>query len=530
MRIRGICSAGIRAAIAAGFIALAGGPALAQQGIDIGGAHLDLQNAIETDWSLSTAAKNNQFNDNAGYKGSGQKASTDGNTLNLAAFRLDTLANMRLSSSQAEAFGLDNVEAFVHGRFWSDITTFIDGHIPHVNMENNAQHYPGNGWQSAVFEKEYLLDAAEAYSDLRKGPLWLRLGKQQIVYGQEVGFQTLDQVDSLDLRRHSLFNYSGLEYSDARIATWSGRLTYDLGDALADYTKMTSTRLTSWVSEFQPSVFLPAGSPYNTGFYAYQPLVAGNGEARARHKLSYGGVIETNVLGVDLSANFYSHPASWGTLGLQGFGVDPRVGAGPNQIFPGSPAGLVEILNRKYPRVFIYGGMASYMIQPIYEFPGADIINGDLVRVSGTYTPNKAYLNTTKRVGEINMALDIEKNWRWTAALPSLYVLLEYNYRSRSNVFDQYLHLATNDDFRNFNLWYLDISQPLPMSRWQFVNFFGVEANQGGSYFYQPAVIFKPTSAQEYQVFWNFASGGNDSNYGGSRFSDEIVARLIYKF
>jgi len=525
MRIRGICSAGIRAAMAAGFIALAGGPALAQQGLDIGGAHLDLQNAIETDWSLSTASKNNPYNDNSGMPGSGQGNSTDGNTMNLAAFRFDSLVNLRLSSSQAEAFGLDNVEAFVHGRFWSDITHWVDGHIPHVNMENYAQHYPGNGWQSAIFEKEYLLDAAECYTDLRKGPLWLRLGKQQIVYGQEVGFQTLDQVDTLDLRRHSLFNYSGLEYSDARIGTWAGRLTYDLGDALADYTKMTSTRLTSWVSEFQPSVFLPPGSPYNTGFYAYDPLTAGNGEARARHKLSYGAVVETNVLGVDLSANFYSHPANWGTLEVAGYGHDPSVGL---------PGGTTVLLNRKYPRIFIYGGMASYMIQPIYEFPGAEIINGDLIRVSGTYTPNKAYLNTDlnlstvgKRPGELNMALDIEKNYRWITALPSLYILLEYNFRSRSNVFDQYLPDAGHSCF---NLMYLDLSQPLPMSRWQFVSFLGGEANEGGSYFWQPAVIYKPTSAQEYQVFWNFATGGNTSNYGSSRYSDEIVARLIYKF
>ena len=47
----------------------------------------------------------------------------------------------------------------------------------------------------------------------------MRLGKQQIVYGEELGLQTLDQVDSLDFTNlPGFYDIASLEFSDIRIA------------------------------------------------------------------------------------------------------------------------------------------------------------------------------------------------------------------------------------------------------------------------------------------------------------------------
>ena len=265
----------------------------------------------ETDWGISTAGKGNSFNSNfkkcANHSAPGCGLATGGNSWNLMAYRFDSLLSLKLSNAQADALGLDGVEAFVHGRFWSDIAPYVDGGLPAINAEGFRQRYAGNGWSTQIAEHEYELDAAEAYVDLQRGPLWIRLGKQQIVYGEELGIQTLDQVDSLDFRRHSLFNYSALEFSDARIAEWTLRATYDASTLLAPLYQ-DNAQFSTWISpDFQPDVFIPAGSPYRTS-PAYSIMENQNGISRARHKLVYGAVLEGTMFDVDWSMNFYSTP------------------------------------------------------------------------------------------------------------------------------------------------------------------------------------------------------------------------------
>ena len=544
--MRGNCLAKAFTAAAATLILIAIPPVFAQESLDLGPVHIDVQNAAETDWALSTAGKNNPFNNNSneGLKcpANGNSSvpgcglSTNGNSWNLMAYRFDTLINGRVSSDVAERFGLDNWDFFVHGRFWSNIVPLgIDGNMPHIPEMKFGQQYPGSGWLATVAESEYELDAAEAYTDLRKGRLWLRLGKQQIVYGEELGFQTLDAVDSLDFRRHSIINYSGLEFSDARIGTWAARATYDVGDFLEPY-GIHRSRVTAWIAQFEPDIFLPPGSAYNSSFSAFENLVPGTGPdsiSNAVKQLSYGAVAEWSMLGLDFSANFYSHPERVGYFGFGGFA--PNRVSGLPLLYPESTVPVNFLLTENYPREDIYGGMASYMIQPIYTFPGADIINGDIVRFSGTYTPDKTLFTNNvfrpiRHIGDLNLAFDVEKDYRWTEALPSAYILAEYNYRSASSLFGDTWLFANAKPDHMFNLFLLSISQPLPLARWTLVNVVETEANQNFSWFDQPAVVYKPTSSQEYDVFYNFATGTLASFEGPFQFMDEIVFRAIYKF
>jgi len=170
------------------------------------------------------------------------------------------------------------------------------------------------------------------------------------------------------------------------------------------------------------------------------------------------------------------------------------------------------------------------------------LINGQLLHFSAVYTPNKAFtgpdtlsplspgVNRALRQGELNLAFDAEKDWRWTERLPSAYALLIYNFRSRSDLFDDYLAQPEFGNHHNFNQVVISVTQPLALNRWQLVWEQIVEGNDGGSLLEQPAVIYKPTSSQEYRVFWNFATGTDHSYLGTSRYVDEIVLAAIYKF
>ena len=184
----------------------AGTGAWAQIDTDVPGGHIKLQTSVETDWGVDTAGKNNRYNNNNHIPGSGQGLSTDGSHLQSANGRIEPLITYRMRDDVVQSMWLDDADVYTHFRFWGDVAQLING--PRVNTVGQGAYatpgvsrYPGDGWAARISEHEYEADAAEAYIDLRKGPVALRLGKQFIVYGEELGLQTLDQVDSLDFGR-----------------------------------------------------------------------------------------------------------------------------------------------------------------------------------------------------------------------------------------------------------------------------------------------------------------------------------------
>jgi uncharacterized protein DUF1302 len=234
---------------------------------------------------------------------------------------------------------LDNVDVDLHFRFWGDAEQFINGpSIYEVGqgayLRPGSARYPGDGWSARISEHEYEAEANEAYIDLRRGPFALRLGKQQVVYGEELGVQTLDQVDSLDSTKFQAFELGAPEFSDVRIGEWTAKLSYQL----PDFTEVgiENSVITGFVSpDFQPDYFVGIGSQWNDEPAAF-PIGDYGNLRRARNKIVYGGVASTTVYGVDLTANFYATPEhiGWFTAapikfpGLPpGFAPDPLQGS-----------------------------------------------------------------------------------------------------------------------------------------------------------------------------------------------------------
>ncbi len=92
------------------------------------------------------------------------------------------------------------------------------------------------------------------FLEYNHGPLDIRLGNQQIAWGQAIFFRVLDIPDGLDLRRHSVLDYVPEEFSDKRIPTLALRTTYQFADQwMAD----------AYVSQFRPSVLPNPNNPYN---------------------------------------------------------------------------------------------------------------------------------------------------------------------------------------------------------------------------------------------------------------------------
>ncbi len=543
--------------IAAALIFYAGTGAWAQLDTDLPGGHLKIQSTLETEWGISTAGRGNRNNDNNNIPGSGQGFSTDGDSVQAAVGRIDSLATFRARDDVAEAIGLDDADLYIHLRFLGDAANLINGPSAYefgrgAYYTPGQSRYPGDLWSAYIGEHEYESDANEAYIDLRKGPFALRLGKQQVVYGEELGVQTLDQVDSLNFASvPGFFDIASLEYSDIRIGEWTAKGSYQLPDFSEE--GISNSLITGFVSpDFQPDYLYGLGQQLNDE-PASEPIGDYGNLRKARNKIVYGSVASTTVYGVDLTANFYATPdhVGWFTVapvklpGLPaGFTPDPFAG----EAFLGPGNGLYAFnFQRRFSRDFIYGGSASYTI-PTLDFPGADVLNGDIFHFSAAYTPHKTFWTADSivnpavkptRIGEINATLDGERYIRWSQKFPSLYFLGEWNYKSRSTVISDIYEPAIGHT--GIQTVVISLTQALPNDIWSTSIVALCDTNVGGNWLMQPSITYKPTSNQEYDVFWNFDEGTQfktgpsgdpfrtGSKIGAYSWLDAIYFRAVYK-
>ncbi|WP_154653896.1 DUF1302 family protein [Spongiibacter marinus] len=109
----------------------------------------------------------------------------------------------------------------------------------------NPLEWAGRNYQ--VYFPTFLLEYAS-------GDLSMRLGNQQIAWGQAIFFRVFDTPNGLDLRRHSILDMGLEEFSDKRVPMLSLRTTYQLS---------SNVLVDGYIGRFQPSVFGNPNTPYN---------------------------------------------------------------------------------------------------------------------------------------------------------------------------------------------------------------------------------------------------------------------------
>ena len=131
--------------------------------------------------------------------------------------------------------------------------------LRHGTLDPISQNIPVNRleWNfGASQDDEYVLKEAYLDLDLFEGRLWLRLGKQMIVWGKTELFRTTDQFNPQDLALASL---PSLE--ESRIALWAVRASwsfYDIG-----FLKDVRLELALNYDQFEPADLGVCGEPYN---------------------------------------------------------------------------------------------------------------------------------------------------------------------------------------------------------------------------------------------------------------------------
>ena len=113
-----------------------------------------------------------------------------------------------------------------------------------------------DGYGSALENngQDYMLDLPALYLDYNNGPVWLRVGNQQIAWGEALFFRVFDVVQGLDLRRHSVLGVAAEEYSDSRIPSPAIRGSYRFDNGW---------ELEGYAQQFRPSILPRPGTPYS---------------------------------------------------------------------------------------------------------------------------------------------------------------------------------------------------------------------------------------------------------------------------
>jgi len=457
----------------------------------------------------------------------------------------------------------------------------------------------------------YMIDLPALFLEYANGPFNLRVGNQQIAWGQSLFFRVLDVPDGLDLRRHSIFDYAPEEYSDKRVPALAVRANYQLDNGWL---------LDGYVQKFQPSVLGNPNTPYNIIFsqFTVHDLYANYDDKmdfgfRAKgqigdfgvqgiyaHRYNPDGVFRWTQSGVNrdalavgagTGAVFACTPFEIDTSGvwssaewfrgaaesrlnavqalnaaINDFKCSQLLGAVP--VGNSSPLAHMELdtffqiaglnggkfglgglrghLAREYKQEDNFGGGLSYTFS---GDPGSMtdqlILNWEVL-----YTPNRTftapdlnvhYLKTNEWVSNISL----EKYQRFSDSLPATYLVAEFMYKSRSDLFGRYVGSDfgggyNGTEFQNatghgggFKALAFAVQQPFPNLIWRFD--LSVLYDLQGGVLVQPAVRWKPNGRWTAELFYNYVNakiGGNPNKnmFGALEFANELSLRVGYQF
>jgi hypothetical protein len=458
---------------------------------------------------------------------------------------------------------------------------------------------------------DYMVDLPSAYLDYNKGPLWLRIGNQQIAWGEALFFRVSDVANGLDLRRHSFVDWASEEYADERVASPAIRGSYRFND---------TWEVEAYVQQFSPTIYGNENTPYNVIFSAFViqqedgfNKVADNLNTGIRIRGQFGdlglqffatsrrnpdgvfrwtesninpfagmgGALE-NVVGANLANSpfeldtqgvwtadeWYNYAGqarldgataldasilefqgsqnlgafavvgdpsgTCGALGLNardcaGFELDfffsPNDGFGP----------LRGHLAREYPYENVFGWGFNHVLTV-----NPDSFFDQLVtRFEMSYTPDKKFTAPSLsrdyiEEDEFVASLVFEKYHRFTESFPATYMVLEYMFKSESDMYGRHLSGMDNDGRpkgdSNFHAFAFAFQQPSPSLLWRYD--FALLYDANGGLFVQPGVRFKPTSAITIEAYVNYfySDGGNDDIIESIEWADEIGLRIGYQF
>lgn len=449
----------------------------------------------------------------------------------------------------------------------------------------------------------YMVDFPALFAEFNQGPLDVRIGNQQIAWGQAIFFRVLDVPDGLDLRRHSAFDYAPEEFSDKRVPALAARMSYQFAN---------NWLVDGYAQKFQPSINSNPNTPYNA---IYSQFAVYDRYADYDNKMSLGIRMKGQVgdLGLQfMAARRYNPdgayrwtasgvdrdipglPGSGAVLAQTPFAVDPTgvwsatewfTGAANSRLngftalnaaindFPAAALlGAAAVPNQAAARVELNtffqlaggllnglnnGGLRGYIERRYFEednfgagtsyvFGGSpgSLTDQLIMNVELLYTPDRIYTDPSLgedflRKSELISAVVLEKNQRFTDALPATYLVFQWMHRTQSDLFGRYLggyggtSTTLPTGVSGYDAFAFAVQQPFAGLVWRAD--LSVLVDRRGGMLLQPAIRWKPNKSFQAELFYNYVNGNlggnpNDNALSTFNYVKEATVRLAYQF
>ncbi|MBL4744388.1 MAG: DUF1302 family protein [Cycloclasticus sp.] len=150
----------------------------------------------------------------------------------------------------------DNVRFFSRIKLAYDLTEDLSGGVDEYDAFPASNNLKDRGTMMSASNDTASAEIWELFVDVKKGKLWARLGRQNIVWGESDGVRLLDVINPMDNAWHP-FEGGGELFDHRRIPLWMARVTYQLP------IKDMSIDAFYNPGDFVPTVQADIGSPWN---------------------------------------------------------------------------------------------------------------------------------------------------------------------------------------------------------------------------------------------------------------------------
>ncbi len=376
-------------------------------------------------------------------------------------------------------------------------------------------------------DDNFAFEMRELYADLDLGPIWLRIGKQQIVWGEMFGWRIMDCINPLDLSWH--FRLEPEEFENIRIPQWSVRAVYKIEQNMIPWLKDFYVEGFLNPGDISPNINPEPGAPFR--FSPYKTYYVLNDLDR-RGDDSFGFRLGYRIGEVAGTLNYvykYSDSGLWNhTAG----------GAGP--------PGTTTYYDVEYHKTNIVGATLNYAfdmpINAVLTFEGKCITDQPYYNAEpegttgGPPLPPPPNASITER-RTWNYGLQLQ---RFTFVFPrptnAMNISLQFNQTIIEGDVDTIKYtIGPHDDDENSldkrkNQLGLNVSQLFWYN--QIVTSFKVLYNLKGQYLINPGLKYRHGNHWYFDVYANFL-GGSDRRAGGlgsTYWADDVYARITYQF
>ncbi|MFZ3253234.1 MAG: DUF1302 family protein [Syntrophales bacterium] len=418
----------------------------------------------------------------------------------------------------------DTFKVFSKVKVISDQTQGLDNNLNDYDAFPLATPRYGT-YLRATNDSEFNVEMSELYAEVSLGNLWLRLGKQQIVWGEVIGGRILDQINPLDQSWHLTLEPE--EFENVRIAEWALRGRYEFSQWTGALQWLRDFYLEGFVNpgDISPTISPVNGSPYNLKAPA-SPVFKIREEDR-RGDMEFGFRIGGSVGQFAGTLNYlslYTDSGFW----------ESRAPLSPGPPSPTNPFPTTV----SYPRTDMYGASLNYA----FPYP----IN-TTVTYEGIYSPDEPYYDKASALPLIRTAHTLKQAIifaRNTFVLPrpiaAMSIQFQYmNFQIWDNdqikvtpaPFSSGSSTTNNNIDGDQHIIVLSLSQKLFKGDLITLSFQAIY-DLDDAYQIKPGFTYKPGDHWVFDIYGAFL-GGTESRPGRLGYlswNDEVFGRITYQF